>query len=505
MARFTAYALRTLHGDLNATWNALVAGTPMGTVVVAVNDALNLAQSVCGQRPPDVVIVATTKGDLTPYLMALAATAEHAELVGNPWHVAKRVSAAVGAPALVISAACASGTTALGIAQRRCAAGQRVLVVAMDFHHPFIHDGFSALGAIDPMGCRPFDRHRAGLQLGSGVAAVLLEPSIESSDDAGVHVIGSGASLDAVHVTAPDRTGSGLVRACRLACELPPDAIMAHGTGTRFNDDAESACYHQWAPGVAVLATKGGLGHTLGAAGLVDTILAVEMIRRRALIGSATTTTPGCVHPIHLVPPGQHAWSGQRMVIANAGFGGINAAVCVSSQPQTKPLHRSITAVRGVSVTLQLNAEGCLPPPMARQELGRVDASWGRMDLASRACVALLLRLGTLPAGTGIILLTADGCAESDRLFEATRQSGFPDAQRFPYTLSSTPIGEASVRVGLTGPGVALYSADAQLVHSVLTDYLATEVPAMVMVEIETEQRPHVARATIWTRAEDTP
>lgn len=508
MPRITGTALRTTYGDLAHTWAALVDGsdgdvariTPPTDVLA---DAVELARLALAGRQADAIVLATTKADCPRWLEGLLAN--DPALPGGPAACARELGQQLGAPAIAVAAACASGTAALGVAARWLLRAQfkHVVVIAFDVPHAFVADGFAALRALDPAGCRPFDRDRAGLRLGEARAALVLSRAGD-----GPALAGWGASMDAVHLTAPDRTGSGLARACRGALQradvAQPDLIIAHGTGTRFNDDAESCAYAQCAAQVPVTATKGALGHTLGVAGVVDVILATEALRRGRVPGIAATTIASCAAPIAVLARGEHVLSGPSILVANAGFGGLDAAVVVSTtkEPTARPRPVGVVTRR---VELERDATGRLGTLTARAVLGRIDASWGRMDLASRALVALVLRFGPVPEGCGLVLWSDTGCAATDRQFESDRRAARLDPQRFPYTLSTAPLGEASIRGQLTGPGLTLAHVDQEQARLIAADLLSDGIPAVILARVEADAAPHVAWAELLSAATTLP
>ena len=197
--------------------------------------------------------------------------------------------------------------------------------------------GFSALKAIDPNGCRPYDRDRRGLTPGEAGAALVLVRA-DRMPRPGVTIGGWGGSNDANHLTGPSRDGSGLAQAMRLAlaaARLPPgeiDYVNAHGTGTPYNDAMESAAlravFGESCPPFS--GAKGMLGHTLGAAGVVETILCVLAMRERLLPGTPRLNVPAegvpasCLKQPRPVPRLRH------ILKLNTGFGGINGALVLT-------------------------------------------------------------------------------------------------------------------------------------------------------------------------------
>ncbi len=144
-------------------------------------------------------------------------------------------------PAVNINCACASSTMAVARAAAMIGSGSAdaVLVVCMDLVSEFVFSGFSSLLALDPAGCRPFDRERNGLSLGEGGAALLMM-SAETARRKGIRGIGSvvgwGAANDATHVTAPARDGCGLTQAVRQAMAKRVDRTGRHRRDQRPRD-----------------------------------------------------------------------------------------------------------------------------------------------------------------------------------------------------------------------------------------------------------------------------
>ena len=171
-----------------------------------------------------------------------------------------------------------------------------VFVVGVDCLSEFVVAGFTALKAIDPAGCRPFDAARCGLSPGEAGAAMVLVRAELIAPQRQSQIRGFGGSNDANHLTGPSRDGSGLAQAIRAALEsakLSPeeiDYVHAHGTGTAYNDAMESLAlktiFGDACPPVS--GSKGMLGHTLGAAGVIETIMCMLAMQENFLPG-----TPG--------------------------------------------------------------------------------------------------------------------------------------------------------------------------------------------------------------------
>ena len=238
-----------------------------------------------------------------------------------------------------VSAACASSTIAVAQAAALISSGSAdvVLVCCLDLTTEFIFSGFSALRALSPLPCRPFDRDRNGLSLGEGAAALLMMSRERAKQERRISlgtILGWGIANDATHITAPARDGCGLVQAISralLVSGIPADeisAVCAHGTGTIYNDLMEIAAFKQIFKNrkVPVFSTKGAIGHTLGAAGGIEVAVGVK-----ALACRTAPPTIGLRAPMDeaagWVGSGPVSFSGDYLLTTNSGFGGINAAL----------------------------------------------------------------------------------------------------------------------------------------------------------------------------------
>jgi 3-oxoacyl-[acyl-carrier-protein] synthase II len=240
---------------------------------------------------------------------------------------------------ICVSASCASSTIAVahGAALIESGRAGAVLVCCGDLITEYAFTGFSALKALSPFPSRPFDRDRKGLSLGEGAAALLLMDAArarrENRDQLG-SVLGWGISNDATHITAPAKSGRGLVQAVdqalRSAKRKPQEitAISAHGTGTVYNDLMELNAFGQvfGERKVPMYSIKGAIGHTLGAAGGLEIILGLKALAARMI-----PPTVGFANPEKgaegQVSSGPQPVSGDYLLTTNSGFGGVNAAL----------------------------------------------------------------------------------------------------------------------------------------------------------------------------------
>lgn len=230
----------------------------------------------------------------------------------------------------IISAACASTNAALDRAFRMISSGiaETVIVAACDIVSEFTFSGFASIGAMTAERPRPYDKNRSGLFLGEAAGVLVLS---SRRGKAMVRLAGSGMSSDALHITAPQTDGASLACAIRAALDgTDPDsvgAVLGHGTGTVYNDIMEiNAIRSIIGSRIPLASAKGACGHTLGASGMVQTVLALEVLKRRELFPqvSLRTPEPGAEQMVsRSVQPIRE----RRLLSLNSGFGGLNAAV----------------------------------------------------------------------------------------------------------------------------------------------------------------------------------
>ena len=242
-------------------------------------------------------------------------------------------------PVQCVSAACISGVLAIqqGAILILEDKADVVLVVGVDLLSDFVLCGFTTLKSLETNGCRPFDLERKGLSLGEGAGALALARR-DALPGPAIVVSGWGSSNDANHLTGPSRDGSGLAlamnRALHAAGIAPAaiDFVHAHGTGTPFNDAMEGMAlrlvFGERVP--PFCSSKGLLGHTLGAAGVLETLVCLTAARQQLLPGTPGLRTPDPAVPDSVLQVPRPAKSLRHMLKVNAGFGGTNAALALT-------------------------------------------------------------------------------------------------------------------------------------------------------------------------------
>jgi 3-oxoacyl-[acyl-carrier-protein] synthase-1 len=234
---------------------------------------------------------------------------------------------------VVVSNACISGILAIIIGSRLVRSGQydNVIVIGADLVTEFVLSGFNSFQSLCTGPCKPFDKDRQGLSLGEAAGTVILTNSRDIAGNNGCILVGPGfSSNDANHISGPSRTGEGLYIAIRRTLERSDrtiDYVSAHGTATSYNDEMESiALTRAGLEHVPVNSLKGYWGHTLGAAGVIESIAGIHSLRNNILFSTLGFSSIGVTHPIAVINETKKTQLNTCLKIAS-GFGGCNASL----------------------------------------------------------------------------------------------------------------------------------------------------------------------------------
>ena len=321
--RFLLLALREALADARLTPEELAArrvGVAVGTTV-----ACQLDDIPCHAR-----MRSGDLSDLSPLDRYIA---------GMPAEYLRRELRLDG-PAVTVSNACASGSDAAVIALDWLRSGRCDIAIACgcDSVSKVAYNGFHALRVSSHSPCRPFDRDRSGLNLGDGAGVLILETP-RSAAARGVRqfyeIGGAGKTADAFHITQPEGSGAELERAVRQAladADLPPreiEFVNAHGTGTPANDRVEGSTLARiFGAALRCHSTKALTGHTLGAAGAMEAVFTLLMLREKRAAASRRCENPDPELP---VPPLRAPLPirGEAALSTSLAFGGSNTALAI--------------------------------------------------------------------------------------------------------------------------------------------------------------------------------
>lgn len=294
--------------------------------ILSINDVIKQS-GIDLQTKDTLLILSTTKGNvdvlenkyphLSPkraYLPVFAKTiGDHFKSENTP---------------LVVSNACISGLLAIIIAKRFIENKnyKNIIVCGADLVSEFTLSGFKSFNAMSEEACKPFDANRVGINLGEAAASILLSETKLSN----VAILSGSSANDANHISGPSRTGDGLYQAVsetfKAAAKDKVDFISAHGTATEYNDEMESMAFSRAGLNAIPLnSLKGYYGHTLGAAGVVESIISIQALEENKLIKSLGFEVPGTTKPLNVIEVTEDKELKSCLKTAS-GFGGCNAA-----------------------------------------------------------------------------------------------------------------------------------------------------------------------------------
>jgi 3-oxoacyl-[acyl-carrier-protein] synthase-1 len=284
-----------------------------------------------------VIILSTTKGNIslleteknTPQLQQRMSLSTSAKLIASHFKCVNQ--------ALVVSNACISGLTALLTAKRLLQYGhyKSAIVAGADVISKFILSGFQSFQAVSDEPCKPFDAARKGITLGEAAGTIVLSSERQRSPHK-IKFVSGAVSNDANHISGPSRTGEELCIAVNKSLkDAGLDAndlsfISAHGTATLYNDEMEAKAFAlAKLQSVPVNSLKGYYGHTLGAAGIIESIISISSLNNELVLPTIGFQKSGVSTNINICNKVQSVRKNSFLKTAS-GFGGCNAALVFS-------------------------------------------------------------------------------------------------------------------------------------------------------------------------------
>lgn len=381
---------------------------------------------------------------------------------------------------IIISNACISGVSAFVVARWLLTSGKskHVVVAGCDALCEFITAGFASFKSISPNPCKPYDATRDGLTLGEAAGAVLLTTEPSLADGSGICLSGGAITNDANHISGPSRTGDGLYYAISQAMReagVESDDIgfvNTHGTATRYNDEMESKAV-AWAElcEKPLNSLKGYIGHTLGASGVVETIICAEELKQGYIFGTKGFNESDTPHKLALSSKTQ-SFENRCCVKTASGFGGCNAAIVLSVEDRgvATPVQRCDAAVV---------AEYTLPKSelhfadFIRNEFkafGQSNMKFYKMsDMSKALYVAVENLLGVegfgdvVPTRRAIVLANRSASLDADAIHQEILNKRLPEGASpaaFVYTLANVAAGEICIRHKIQGDNTFFIEAE---------------------------------------------
>ncbi len=436
---------------------------------------------------------------------------------------------------VTVSNACISGLSAQILAERLLISGQyrTAVVIGADTLSKFIISGFQSFMALSATECRPYDKWRNGLNLGEA-AATLVFSRLDDNKSANYrwHLASTSSHNDANHISGPSRTGQGaylVLKDLIKDCDIDDIAfINAHGTSTLYNDEMESIAIHRAGlDKVPVNGLKGFYGHTLGAAGIVETILSTMALDKGLILPTRGYSEPGTSRELNLDSKLRKT-NGRTFIKLLSGFGGSNAGVRfiktlspdssdsteASASQAEKGLKRIDNAAinRDGNDTTGINTrvidEIIITPTgikhgdrsedwnvdslteLYREKCGNYPKFFKMDNLCKLGFIASEIILSDFPKEEkekcAVILFNRDGSLNTDRNYMKTicdTTNFFPSPATFVYTLANIVTGEIAIRHKIFGE-TSFYILDkeeAELQNKIVTSTFLTSSPKMIL------------------------
>jgi len=320
----------------NSVYNATGNYTKYEQLLIAsISNAINNIE-IDVKSEKTVLIISSTKGNIS--LLETETYNDNLKQRISLYNSAKLIADFFGFvhKPVVVSNACISGVLAMLTGMRMLQSGQyeNAVIAGADVISKFVLSGFQSFQAISDEACKPFDAERKGINLGEAAGTVILSSNKKFAGE--IKLLGGAVSNDANHISGPSRTGEELSVAIKKALSNAAvsadaiDFISAHGTATLYNDEMEAKALNICGlEKVPVNSLKGYYGHTLGAAGLIESIITAHSMKENLLIPTRGFRETGVSQPINICSTLQTA-SLNKCLKTASGFGGCNAALVLS-------------------------------------------------------------------------------------------------------------------------------------------------------------------------------
>lgn len=433
-----------------------------------------------------VFILSSTKADIWP---PMAETARHISTYFGNFN-----------EPIVVSNACTSGVSAQLTAYRLIQSGlfSSAVVVGCDVQCDFIVSGFQSFRALSSKPCKPFDANRDGLNVGEAAACMILD---NQQEGLGWQLLGGSIHNDANHISGPSRTAEGSLRCLEDMKKLVPTEDLAlvsvHGTGTNYNDEMESIAIHRAElQEVPVTALKGNYGHTMGAAGLLETILSLHALDEGIVLPTKGYESQGTTYAVSLSNDVRHTEK-KSFIKLLSGFGGINSAVAWRFSDKIDNIsHNS----KKWSTVTEVTVEAPENLTNIYREIVGDYPKFFKMDLLSKlgfiGFEKLIQQVRTTQPDfaldnekTVVIVANKSSSLKNDTDFQETikdKNNYYPSPALFVYTLPNIVAGEIAIRHKLFGETACYVINDRQDMEPIVqSTMMLTDATQIVAAWIE--------------------
>lgn len=430
-------------------------------------------------------ILSSTKGNIE----------ENISLADSAQRIASQLG--IDAKPIVVCNACISGLSALILGNRLIDSGlyDAAIVCGCDTPRQFILSGFQSLKALSPEPCRPFDMERMGLNLGEAAATLILSKNPIQGNS---WRMGDGfIRNDAFHISTPSKTADGLYLSLQRTLESFTKEISStckqidmkehlsfintHGTATLFNDQMESVAIGR--AGLSELpanAYKSFWGHTMGAAGILETIISMKAIDDDTILGTRGFSELGVSGKMNICAENRPT-DKKGFIKMLSGFGGCNATIWAAKYPERENIalsqieqqNREFTTTHTIRITpeevildqrklwerkkelgeQEEKEHHSLLTTLYKQMIGNYPKFY-KMDGLSRlgfvaSEILLNAEKGETDKERAIIFFNHSSSIASDRNYKESindKDNYFPSPSIFVYTLPNIVTGEIAIR-----------------------------------------------------------
>lgn len=430
-------------------------------------------------------ILSSTKGNIE----------ENISLADSAQRIASQLG--IDAKPIVVCNACISGLSALILGNRLIDSDlyDAAIVCGCDTPRQFILSGFQSLKALSPEPCRPFDMERMGLNLGEAAATLILSKNPIQGNS---WRMGDGfIRNDAFHISTPSKTADGLYLSLQRTLESFTKEISstckqidmkehlafinAHGTATLFNDQMESVAIGR--AGLSDLpanAYKSFWGHTMGAAGILETIISMKAIDDDTILGTRGFSELGVSGKMNICAENRPT-DKKGFIKMLSGFGGCNATIWAAKKTERENIalsqieqqNREFTTTHTIRITPEEvildqrklwerkeelgEQEGkehhSLLTSLYKQMIGNYPKFYKMDGLSRLGFVASEILLNAEKEETdkerAIIFFNHSSSIASDRNYKESindKDNYFPSPSIFVYTLPNIVTGEIAIR-----------------------------------------------------------
>ena len=432
-------------------------------VYYSISEALQRVRIESSART--ILILSSTKGNIEN----LTSNGLRVNLAESAAAIAKAIP--VVSDYVVVCNACISGASAQLLALRLIESDSYDYAIACgaDVIGKFIASGFSSLKALSSEPCRPFDMERNGLNLGEAAATIVYGKEINSCESSW-HLQKGAIRNDAHHISNPPGNAEGCYRAIKsvLGDDILPACVSVHGTATLFNDQMEAVALHRAGLSeIPVLALKEYFGHTLGATGVLETIMSMCCVDDKETVSAVGYSEQGVSHSLNISASPIPIVRDNFLKIIS-GFGGCNAALYFAKDscqhiealeaPRLRTTHR-VTMTSDVvildSKPIEVEGSGKSMITTLYKKFVNDYPKFYKMDMLSRVAFVAseLLVQAESPQvcdteDRAIIFFNHSSSIVADRAFLATltEDSYYPSPSVFIYTLPNIAAGEIAIR-----------------------------------------------------------